>query len=72
MDYLFGYDATANVVDDWMYEKEVAETYALDKAMQQFSEESNPWALQSHCRKDCWKQYKGNCGKILPKKHCRN
>jgi cobaltochelatase CobN len=46
VDYLFGYDATANVVDDWMYEK-VAETYALDKAMQQFFEESNPWALQA-------------------------
>jgi cobaltochelatase CobN len=46
VDYLFGYDATANVVDDWMYEK-VAETYALDPAMQQFFEESNPWALQA-------------------------
>ena len=44
VDYLFGYDATAKVVDDWMYEK-VAETYALDPAMQQFFEESNPWAL---------------------------
>ncbi|MEO6285513.1 MAG: cobaltochelatase subunit CobN [Dyadobacter sp.] len=46
VDYLFGYDATANVVDDWMYEK-VAETYALDGAMQQFFAESNPWALQA-------------------------
>jgi len=46
VDYIFGYDATANVVDDWMYEK-VAETYALDPAMQQFFEESNPWALNA-------------------------
>ncbi|WP_101833461.1 cobaltochelatase subunit CobN, partial [Frankia canadensis] len=29
VDYLFGYDATAGVVADWMYER-LAETYALD------------------------------------------
>jgi cobaltochelatase CobN len=46
VDYLFGYDATAHVVDDWMYEK-VAETYALDVAMQQFFEENSPWALHA-------------------------
>jgi len=46
VDYLFGYDATAKVVDDWMYEK-VTQTYALDPAMQQFFEESNPWALNA-------------------------
>jgi cobaltochelatase CobN len=46
VDYIFGYDATAKVVDDWMYEK-VAQTYALDPAMQQFFEESNPWALNA-------------------------
>lgn len=46
VDYLFGYDATAHVVDDWMYEK-VAETYALDAEMQQFFEQNNPWALNA-------------------------
>ncbi len=46
VDYLFGYDATAHVVDDWMYEQ-VAETYALDAGMQQFFAESNPWALNA-------------------------
>lgn len=46
VDYLFGYDATAHVVDDWMYEK-VAETYALDAAMQRFFEENSPWALHA-------------------------
>ncbi|WP_342087606.1 cobaltochelatase subunit CobN [Dyadobacter sp. OTU695] len=46
VDYLYGYDATAHVVDDWMYEK-VAETYALDVAMQQFFEENSPWALHA-------------------------
>ena len=43
VDYLFGYDATADVLDDWMY-AEVARTYALDPAMQAFLQASNPWA----------------------------
>jgi cobaltochelatase CobN len=46
VDYLFGFDATAHVVEDWMYER-VAESYALDPAMQRFLEESNPWALRA-------------------------
>ena len=46
VDYLFGYDATAHVVDDWMYEQ-VAETYALAAGMQQFFADSNPWALNA-------------------------
>ncbi|THJ74258.1 cobaltochelatase subunit CobN [Candidatus Frankia alpina] len=44
VDYLFGYDATAGVVADWMYER-LAETYALDADSQKFFAESNPWAL---------------------------
>ncbi len=44
VDYLFGYDATAGVVADWMYEK-LAHTYALDPENQKFLAESNPWAL---------------------------
>ena len=43
VDYLFGYDATAQVMDDWMYEQ-VAETYAMNPEMQRFLEEANPWA----------------------------
>jgi cobaltochelatase CobN len=43
VDYLFGYDATAQVMEDWMYE-DVAQTYALHSGMQQFLEEANPWA----------------------------
>ncbi len=45
IDYLFGYDATARVVDDWMYER-VTEAYVLDSEMQRFFEEKNPWALR--------------------------
>ena len=44
VDYLFGFDATANVISDFMYEQ-VAQSYALAKASQDFFEQSNPWAL---------------------------
>jgi cobaltochelatase CobN len=44
VDYLFGYDATAGVVEDWMYEK-LAETYVRDQSMRDFFARSNPWAL---------------------------
>jgi cobaltochelatase CobN len=44
VDYLFGYDATAGVVGDWMYEQ-LAQTYLLDEENQKFLTESNPWAL---------------------------
>jgi len=46
VDYLFGYDATAQVVQDWMYEK-VTEAYVGDAAVRKFFEQSNPWALRS-------------------------
>jgi cobaltochelatase CobN len=45
VDYLFGYDATAEVMDDWMYEQ-VAQTYALETETQDFLRKSNPWALR--------------------------
>jgi cobaltochelatase CobN len=44
VDYLFGYDATAGVVADWMYEQ-LAATYVLDPENQKFMTQSNPWAL---------------------------
>ncbi len=46
VDYLFGYDATARVVEDWMYEQ-VAQSYALDAQMREFFAHSNPWALHA-------------------------
>jgi cobaltochelatase CobN len=45
VDYMFGYDATAQVVEDWMYE-DVTEEYVLSPAMQEFFQTSNPWALR--------------------------
>ncbi len=44
VDYLFGYDATAGVMADWMYERLTAE-YVLDDGNRKFMAESNPWAL---------------------------
>jgi cobaltochelatase CobN len=44
VDYLFGYDATAGVVPDWMYEQ-LAQNYVLDEQMQKFFAQSNPWAM---------------------------
>ncbi len=43
VDYLFGFDATAQVVEDWQYER-VTEAYLLDEDMTAFFAQSNPWA----------------------------
>jgi cobaltochelatase CobN len=45
VDYLFGYDATAGVVDDWMY-AQLADSYVFDETNRAFMEKSNPWALR--------------------------
>jgi cobaltochelatase CobN len=46
VDYLFGYDATAGVVEDWMY-RDVTRRYILDEEVRDFMQESNPWALRA-------------------------
>jgi cobaltochelatase CobN len=46
VDYLFGYDATAGVVEDWMY-RDVTRKYVLDERVREFMRESNPWALRA-------------------------
>jgi cobaltochelatase CobN len=45
VDYLFGYDATAGVVEDWMYAS-LAREYVLGEENRAFFEKSNPWALR--------------------------
>ena len=45
VDYLFGFDATAGVVEDWMYHQ-LAESYIFDSGVQEFLRKSNPWALR--------------------------
>jgi cobaltochelatase CobN len=50
VDYLFGYDATTGVVEDWMYER-VTAAYVTDPTMRDFYEASNPWALRAMCER---------------------
>jgi len=46
VDVAFGWDATAEVLEDWMYE-ELARKYALDRGMQEWFREVNPYALHN-------------------------
>ncbi|HEX3542379.1 MAG TPA: cobaltochelatase subunit CobN, partial [Acidimicrobiales bacterium] len=46
VDYLYGYDATAHVVEDWMYER-VTSAYVADAEVRKFMAQSNPWALRA-------------------------
>jgi cobaltochelatase CobN len=46
VDYLFGYDATTGIVEDWMYER-VTDAYVGDPQMRRFFQDSNPTALRS-------------------------
>ncbi|MEM0488949.1 MAG: cobaltochelatase subunit CobN [Candidatus Bathyarchaeia archaeon] len=44
IDYVLGWDATAEVIEDWMYE-ELAKKFVLDETMQKWLKEVNPYAL---------------------------
>jgi cobaltochelatase CobN len=64
VDYIFGFDATAQIAPDFIYEG-LAEHYALDPAMREFYAKSNPWALNSiaerlleAARRELWEQPK--------------
>jgi cobaltochelatase CobN len=46
VDYLFGYDATTGVVEDWMYES-VTSRYLGEADVRDFLRRSNPWALRA-------------------------
>ena len=45
VDYLYGYDATAGIVEGWIY-TQVADEYVLNSESQEFVRRSNPWALK--------------------------
>lgn len=45
VDYLFAYDATAQCVEDHMYQG-IADAYLLDAQVQDFVQQKNPWALR--------------------------
>ncbi|MBF7095651.1 cobaltochelatase subunit CobN [Alkalibacter mobilis] len=42
--FAFGWDATTDVIDDWMYDS-IAEKYAFHKENSDWMREVNPWAL---------------------------
>jgi cobaltochelatase CobN len=42
LDFLFAYDATANCVQDFMYQG-VADAYLFDESVRKFIEQNNPW-----------------------------
>jgi cobaltochelatase CobN len=46
MDTVLGWDATVEVVENWMWEG-LAQKYVLDKAMQDWLKDVNPYALQN-------------------------
>ena len=46
LDFVFGWDATVEAVEDWMYE-DLTKKYVLDKAMQEWLKDVNPYALQN-------------------------
>ncbi|WP_103071757.1 cobaltochelatase subunit CobN [Aquimarina sediminis] len=45
LDYLFAYDATTNLIDDFMYEG-ITESYLLTPENKEFIKQNNPWALK--------------------------
>ena len=45
LDYLFAYDATTNLIDDFMYEG-ITERYLLTPENKEFIKQNNPWALK--------------------------
>ncbi|MGB3907517.1 MAG: cobaltochelatase subunit CobN [Methanomethylovorans sp.] len=45
VDYAFGWDATADMMDDWMYQS-LAERFLFDEETKQWIEENNPYALR--------------------------
>jgi cobaltochelatase CobN len=60
VDIVFGWDATSNVIDDWMYES-IAATYLLDNDIRDWIKETNPWALHSISER-LLEAEKGACG----------
>jgi len=47
---VFGWQATTNAVDDWIFD-EIAKTFVLDKENRKFFEEQNPYALEEISRR---------------------
>ncbi len=50
VDYFFGYDATANISQKWMYDS-ITDAYIKDVGTKDFIKKHNPWALKAIAEK---------------------
>lgn len=46
MDFVFGWDATSDVIEDWMYEK-ISENFLFNEERREWINSVNPWAVQN-------------------------
>lgn len=46
VDHIFQWDATSEIIEDWMYQG-IAEKYVFDEKMQEFFRKNNPYALMN-------------------------
>ena len=46
VDFVFGWDATSSIIDDWMYQA-MAERFVLDRETRDWITSVNPWALHA-------------------------
>lgn len=46
VDFVFGWDATADIVEDWMYEK-ISENFLFNEERREWIRSVNPWAIQN-------------------------
>lgn len=46
VDHIFQWDATSDIIEDWMYQG-IAEKYVFDEDMRKFFKENNPYALMN-------------------------
>lgn len=46
VDFVFGWDATADSVEDWMYEK-ITENFLFNDERREWIKDVNPWAIQN-------------------------
>lgn len=46
VDFVFGWDATSDIVEDWMYEK-ISENFLFNEERREWIKSVNPWAIQN-------------------------
>lgn len=46
VDFVFGWDATSDIIEDWMYEK-ISENFLLNDERREWIKSVNPWAIHS-------------------------